>query len=414
MKSISHSPNSDWKQQLLAASYLFLPWKWGRLRSGSDIHELEKQLADMHGGGEAITFSTGRECLFTCLKALGITPGDEVILQGYTCIVVPNAILFAGAKPVYVDVDETLNINPDLIEKQITEKTKAIIVQHTFGVPADMDRIIEVAKKHHLRVIEDCAHSLGAEYDGKPVGTFGDLAFYSFGRDKIISSVSGGAVYAQDFDLIKKVRELQAKAANRSYLWIKQNLLHPLLVPWMARLMRVKIGSVLMILAQQLHLLNKVYTNNELCQQVPVKTIHKLPNAMATMALQQLSGLEDNLLHRIDLANYAMHLCDEKGIKYQAIYESTRPVFLRFTALLENPSNLQDKAKSAGYLLGNWYTDIVMPRPASWKKIHLDPKSLPESKKYTEANLNLPTSRKFTKSDLEKLLKLAKKQDESK
>lgn len=115
-----------------------------------------------------------------------------MILQAYTCVSVSNAIIATGAKPIYVDIDaQTLNINPQLIEKHITQKTKAIIVQHTFGIPADIHAIQSIVKKHQLFFIEDCAHALGAQYKEKMVGSFGDIAVYSFGRDKVISSVNG-------------------------------------------------------------------------------------------------------------------------------------------------------------------------------------------------------------------------------
>ncbi|NMB92373.1 MAG: aminotransferase class I/II-fold pyridoxal phosphate-dependent enzyme [Parcubacteria group bacterium] len=93
-------------------------------------------------------FFKGRVALYAILKSLEIKPGDEIILPGFTCVVVPNAILYCGVKPIYVDIDEnTFNINPNLIEEKINSKTKAIIVQHTFGIPAQMDKIIEIAKK---------------------------------------------------------------------------------------------------------------------------------------------------------------------------------------------------------------------------------------------------------------------------
>ena len=120
-----------------------------------------------------------------------IGEGDEVLVQAFTCVAVPNSVLWAQATPVYADIDATLNIDPIDVEKKITNRTKAIIVQHTFGIPADMDALVALAKKHNILLIEDCAHSLGATYKGKKVGTFGDAAFFSFGRDKVVSSVFG-------------------------------------------------------------------------------------------------------------------------------------------------------------------------------------------------------------------------------
>ncbi|MFH1859640.1 MAG: DegT/DnrJ/EryC1/StrS family aminotransferase [bacterium] len=111
---------------------------------------------------------------------MGIGEGDEVLVEGFTCVVVPNAVIFAGAKPIYVAPDpKTYNMDINQIETKITPKTKAIIAQHTFGLPADMDLILDISRKHNLMVIEDCAPAMGATYKGKKVGTLGDAAFFS-------------------------------------------------------------------------------------------------------------------------------------------------------------------------------------------------------------------------------------------
>lgn len=109
-----------------------------------------------NGKSNTFYFFKGRIALYAILKAMGVKAGDEVIIPGFTCVVVPNAVLYLGAKPVYVDIEaHTYNINTKRIEEKITEKTKAIIAQHTFGIPAEMDKILEIAKKHNLYVVED-------------------------------------------------------------------------------------------------------------------------------------------------------------------------------------------------------------------------------------------------------------------
>src|SRR5581483_4013141 len=112
--------------------------------------------------------------------------------QAFTCVAVPNSVLWTGAKAIYADIDETGNLDPKDLEKKITKKTKAVIIQHTFGIAANMDAIQKVLKGKKIILIEDCAHALGASYKGKKLGTFGEFAFFSFGRDKVISSVFGG------------------------------------------------------------------------------------------------------------------------------------------------------------------------------------------------------------------------------
>ena len=137
--------------------------------------------------------------------------------------------MWAGAKPIYTDIDETFNINTKELEKHINKNTKAIVVQNTFGIPAQIDKILSIAKEHSLLVIEDCAHSLGATYKEKKVGTFGDVAFFSFGRDKVISSVYGGALIINNKILEDNLLEEYKKVSHASFLWVLQQLAHPMI-----------------------------------------------------------------------------------------------------------------------------------------------------------------------------------------
>ncbi len=196
--TISLSPNTEADDVFLAVKTIIQPLLW---KTGKATSDAEQWFRNYFSVEQAVSFNSGRSALLAILKAFGIGEGDEVLVQAFTCVAVPNSVLWAGAKPVFVDIDATLNMDPKDAEKKITKNTKALIVQHTFGVPAQMDKIIALAKKHHLILIEDCAHALGATYKGKKVGTFGDAAFFSFGRDKVVSSVFGGmAIINAKFD----------------------------------------------------------------------------------------------------------------------------------------------------------------------------------------------------------------------
>jgi perosamine synthetase len=158
---------------------------------------------------KALYFYRGGMALYALLKAMGIGQGDEVILQVFTCPAVPSPVVRLGAMPVYVDIDPgTFGIDPGKIEEKITKKTKAIIVQHTFGIPAEVDPILDIAHKYGLRIIEDCCHAFGSKYRGQEVGTFGDAAFYSFGWYKPVVLGVGGAAVVNDPDLRQSVRAL--------------------------------------------------------------------------------------------------------------------------------------------------------------------------------------------------------------
>ncbi|TAM81125.1 MAG: DegT/DnrJ/EryC1/StrS family aminotransferase [Acidobacteria bacterium] len=142
--------------------------------------------------------TSGTAALQCAMAALGLGPGDEMILPAWTWYSCFNAIVLAGALPVFAEIDESLNIDPDDIEHRITPQTRAIMAVHLEGCPADLDRILPIARKHGLKVLEDCAQSLGADYKGRPVGSIGDIAIYSFQFCKTITSGEGGAVVTDD------------------------------------------------------------------------------------------------------------------------------------------------------------------------------------------------------------------------
>lgn len=397
MISISHAPNTNRAQQRLAAAAL-LPWRWSQWQQRRAISQLETEMSARHAQQPSFAFSTGREALLAVFKACGITTGDEVIVQAYTCIVVPNAVIWAGAKPVYVDIDTSFNIDADLIAAAITPKTKAIVVQHTFGVPARMEEILRVAKAHNLLVIEDCAHALGATYNGQPVGTLGDAAIFSFGRDKIISSVSGGLATTSSPAFAQRLKEIQSNAPSRNRRWILQNLLHPLIVPLCGRLSgRARIGQILLTLAQKIGLLQRVYTSREKMSLASAEPLHKMPNALADLALDQLKrALSPFNAHRQALAAAYQEWAEKKHIACQQPTSKSSPVWLRFTLLSDKKDAIIAEARANGYLLGDWYHSVIMPKPADAAKLNYRPGSCPVSESFAEKSVNLPTHHALT------------------
>jgi dTDP-4-amino-4,6-dideoxygalactose transaminase len=152
-----------------------------------------------------LTYFRGRVALYAILKALGIEKQDEVAIQGFTCIAVPEAVMAAGARPLYIDVEsDGVNMKAKDLSDKITSRTRAIVVQHTFGIPADMDGITAVAHKYGIPIIEDCCHTLTSTYKGKRVGTFGIASFYSFEWGKPIVVGIGGSALINNAN-IKKV-----------------------------------------------------------------------------------------------------------------------------------------------------------------------------------------------------------------
>jgi len=178
---------------------------------GKEVEEFEKEVAEFCGVKYAIGVNSGTDALFLSLRALGIGPGDEVITTPFTFIATAGVIANCGAKPVFVDIDpEIFNIDPSKIEKAITKKTKAILPVHLFGQMADMDRIMRIAKKHKLYVVEDAAQAMGAKYKGKKAGAMGDCGCFSFFPSKNLGAYGdGGIIITNNEKLAEKIRLLK-------------------------------------------------------------------------------------------------------------------------------------------------------------------------------------------------------------
>lgn len=175
------------------------------ISGGPKLKEFQEKIAKLCQVKHAIGVCNGTQALYVGLKALGIGEGDEVIVPDFTFIASANVVVWAGAKPVFVDVDKrTFNIDPAKIENAVTKKTKAIMPVHIYGQAANMPQIMKIAKKHNLLVIEDAAQGIGVSYEGKPVGSFGDVSCLSFYADKILTTGEGGMVLTNDDEIAKR------------------------------------------------------------------------------------------------------------------------------------------------------------------------------------------------------------------
>ena len=182
----------------------------GRFTLGEELEEFESALSQLCGTKFAVGVSSGTDALFLALKACGIGAGDEVITVPNSFVATAGAIVMTGARPVFVDVKEDYNINPDLLEEKVTSRTKAVVPVHLTGNPAEMDRLLEIASRRKLLVIEDAAQAIGASYHGKPVGSFGIAGCFSFHPLKNLNGWGdGGAITTSSqklFDRLKLLR----------------------------------------------------------------------------------------------------------------------------------------------------------------------------------------------------------------
>ncbi|HMK61368.1 MAG TPA: DegT/DnrJ/EryC1/StrS family aminotransferase [Dissulfurispiraceae bacterium] len=180
---------------------------------------LEEKIRSYYGVNEAIGVASGTDALHLAIRALGIGPGDEVITTPFTFFATAEAILYVGAKPIFADIEpDTMNIDPVSVEKLITKKTKAILPVHIFGHPADMHRIMDLARAHGLKVVEDCAQSFGSSINGRKTGSFGDAACFSFYPSKNLGAYGdGGMLILNDQETAEIVRKLRNHGSKGGY-----------------------------------------------------------------------------------------------------------------------------------------------------------------------------------------------------
>ncbi len=442
--SISLSPNTEKDDIWLAFKLLFQPWHWKRKLTearplSAELAELEEEFKKYLGVKYAVSFNSGRSALMAILNSLGLNKDDEVLLQAFTCNAVVNPILWTGLKPVYVDCDEkTFNIDIEDLKRKITSRSRVVMVQHTFGLPADIDEILEICRQNNLILIEDCAHSLGAEYSSRAkrenrsstfqpryasgkVGTFGRAAFFSFSRDKVISSVYGGMAVTNDDELAKKLKEFQEKIGYPSCRWIFQQLLHPILMNYLIlptysiscpvgnRRFSFGVGKYLLVLLQWLQILSKAVHWKEKRGRKPGYFPKRLPNALAVLALNQFKKLEKLNQNRKELSSFYYNEIKElSSFGLPPSPDDRKQVFLRFTIKHKKAHEIIEKAWQKNLLIGDWYDKVIAPHDTRLEKMQYIAGSCPKAEKLVKETLNLPTHINISTREAKKIVDFLK------
>jgi dTDP-4-amino-4,6-dideoxygalactose transaminase len=186
---------------------------------GPDTAQFEKDFAKFCGAEHAIGFNSGTSALHVAMLLLKVGPGDEVITTPFTFVATSWAISYVGAKPVFVDIDDaTMNLDPNLVERAITPKTKAVMPVHLYGQPFDVDEVLEICRKHKLPMVEDAAQSHGAKYKGKTIGTFGELSGFSFYPGKNLGACGeGGALVTNNTEYARRAKSLREHGSSVRY-----------------------------------------------------------------------------------------------------------------------------------------------------------------------------------------------------
>ena len=355
-----------------------------------------------------LTFFKGRVALHAILEAAGIGPGDRVILPGYTCVVVPNAILYRGAEPVYVDIDpETYNLDvsalADCIDREsATGKLKAIIAQHTYGLPADMPRINELAAARDLLVVEDACHALGSTIAGRQVGSLGQAAFFSSQWSKPLTTGLGGWARVNDPDLAEKTAAAaagypRASLRESTYLQLQFLAFQALYTPrlfWTIRDLYRLLG--------RLGVTSGSSSKQELDCVEPGDYRKRMGAWQARALASQLRKLADLVEARRDRGRRIEQALLAAGLPVVPVPDGVDPVWLRYPVRVGDKDEVLARAREARVEVGDWFLSPIHPNPDSWAKAHYQDGSCPHAERAARMVVNIPTSPTLSAAEIDR------------
>ncbi|MDD5041556.1 MAG: DegT/DnrJ/EryC1/StrS family aminotransferase [Candidatus Peribacteraceae bacterium] len=377
---------------LRTLALLLKPWKW---REGPERETLRAALARQYDADVSL-FASGREALVALFRSLKSPDHAEVIVQAYTCVVVPNAMLAAGMHPVYADVEaETLNLDPADVERRLTPRTRAVICQHTFGIPADTHKLRALCDRYGLLLIEDCAHILPDDQGPATIGKDGDFLLLSFGRDKAISGITGGAILSRRPAVSVQLRAEEGAATALSLFRIKRLLLYPLVYAVARPLYGIGLGKALLILARAIGALVPILTSAEKNGTMS-PTLHTLPNACAALALAELHRLKAINDHRRRLtALYLTETYKLQATGYRlSIPKAVHPdlPLQKFPLFVKDAERIRRALKQKNiHLQDGWSGCVICPPGSAMEHECYVPGSDPAAEAAAGQILSLPT-----------------------
>lgn len=338
----------------------------------------------------------GRVALFALLKAMGIKTNDEIIVPGLTCVVVPNAILYTGATPIYVDVDKhTFNPSFEKIIATVTSKTRVIIVQNTFGLSSDVDKIAAWAKNRNIYTIEDCAHGFGGIFKGRPNGTYCDASFFSTQWNKPFSTGIGGFALSNDTVLKNSLAEINKELTEPS---LKDNISLWILIRARRYLLMPATYFILRRLYRWLSKYNLVIgssASEELESPVlPEKFFKAHCSVQVSAGLSSLRSFNELVDRRKQNALLYTDFLKRNGKFHVQQEMHQNHSFLKYPILVNNRPAFEKAAERSRIELGDWFISPIHPITEGFSKWLLTLNNFPVATEISSQVSNLPTETK--------------------
>lgn len=349
-----------------------------------------------------LTYFRGRVAFAAILEALGVTAGDEVILQAFTCVAVPEAIMSIGAKPVFVDVEPGgINMDADDLARKIGDATRAVVVQHSFGLPADLARLTSVVQEHDLPLVEDCAHTIGSRVDGQTVGTFGDAAFYSYEAAKPVFAGIGGSAISNSEEL---TQTLQAAYHNYVYPPASAQLETAALVLAHRIAYRPSTYWTVRSLFRALSRAGVIRGNYNKFQSRPAEDFDRRMGQVQLRRLRhELQNLDEETAHRRVVAAEYREKIQSDSVTHFAIEQGVEPVFSRYPMFATNKNELVKDARAAKVEIAVFYDSAVHPLEGDESRIvGYEPGSCPNAELAADRIVSLPTGMQVGKREIDR------------
>lgn len=399
------SSNITTEDLKISLKYILNPLKWRKIYSGSKLKEFKDYLSSyFNASNDSIfLFDSGRSCIYIALKSIGVED-KEVIIPGYTCSVIINAVQWAGAKPKFIDVKEDFNLDHKKIKSKISNKTKAIIVHHTFGFPADIKKIKQICKENNITLIEDCANAVGGKIRNKKAGKFGDISIFSLGANKVVSSIRGGILLVNNADYSSKIKKIGQNIRNFPLLTMIKYLIYSPIFYLGRKTYRIGFGKLLLKIFKKLHFLPRIIEEKEKKGIKPDWIPAKLPNFLSELGLTNFKNLDKDNDHRKKISKIYKNKLPNQIIP-ETLIKIERIVEFKFPILVNNPKQIQKKMFERGFQLSlTWTGSNIVPSDFNNKSCYND-KQCPKAEELAKKILLLPVNKNVSKVDAKEISK---------